>query len=226
MIPQHYSRDIAARCQALISQLYTRVADGLPDDDHFGGPLSTTFLLAMATPMIVLPIEWIFKPSIGDTAGDDRKLDEGLAGLMADALGPGKTFGETPFAAANCWSYVDGYPLFNIANTWPHALLQKLAAPEAFENARKAFARRILLDLRNALAHGGVTYLDENGRNTGGPAAMLAFAGMKMDNRKVVGLNVLRVREDDFRAFLAAWADWLERPGVADVLNSKSSVAA
>lgn len=57
--PNHYSRDIAARCQTLIDQLLPIVEHGLPDDHRFGGPLRTTFLLAMATPMIVLPIERI-----------------------------------------------------------------------------------------------------------------------------------------------------------------------
>ena len=227
MIPEHYSRDIATRCQSLIRHLGPQVEAGLPDDAQFGGPLRTTFLLAMATPMVILPIERIFKPSTGaTTAGDDTDLDEQLAGLMADALGPGKTFGEAPFAKTSCWSYVHGHTPFNIAGNWPPELLQALAAPEAVENARIACARRILRDLRNALAHGGVAYLDEDGQNTGGPAAMLAFAATKMDRGRAVGLNVLRVREEHFRAFLTAWTDWLGESCVVTALNSQSRLAA
>ena len=57
--PQHYSRDIARRCQYLISHLHPIVTAGLPNDAQFGGSLTTTFLLAMATPMVVLPMERI-----------------------------------------------------------------------------------------------------------------------------------------------------------------------
>jgi hypothetical protein len=53
MIPEHYSRDVAKRCHNLIRHLMPLIAQGLPDDAEFGGPLCTTFLLAMATPMIV-----------------------------------------------------------------------------------------------------------------------------------------------------------------------------
>ncbi len=41
-------------------------------------------------------------------------------------------------------------------------------------------AFQILTDLRNALAHGGIAYLDEKGRQTDSQAAMLAFAGAVM----------------------------------------------
>src|SRR5579883_3143229 len=90
VIPEHYSRDIALRCQSLIRELRPVVKGGLADDRRFGGPLETTFLLALATPMIVLPIERIFKPAEPGAApaGDDRKLDPALAEEMADVLGP------------------------------------------------------------------------------------------------------------------------------------------
>ena len=63
MIPENYSREIAQRCQSLIRNLRPVVAQGLPDEEQFGGPLSTTLLLALAAPMIVLPIERLFKPA-------------------------------------------------------------------------------------------------------------------------------------------------------------------
>jgi hypothetical protein len=122
----------------------------------------------MATPMIVLPIERLFKPSEGYTTvtGDDRELDEMLASRVADTLAPEKTFGEAPFAVSARWSYVPGHRPFNTAEEWPYELLSKLKSQEAFDEAMAAPAYRIMLDLRNALAHGGVTYLDKNGQNT------------------------------------------------------------
>ena len=129
-------------------------------------------------------------------------------------------------AGASGWAYVHSYAPFSAADTWPPTLLTALADPQAAKDAKAADAGRILLDLRNALAHGGITYLDKEGQNTEGPAAMLAFAGTKMDRGKVVGLNVLRVSEDDFCAFLSAWTDWLDKSGVADALTHQNEMAA
>ena len=42
------------------------VQKGLPDEKKFGGSLTTTFLLAMANPMIALPVERICKPENGN----------------------------------------------------------------------------------------------------------------------------------------------------------------
>ena len=58
-LPNHYSRDIVIRCESLIRHLLPKIEQGLPDDVRFGGPLRTTFLLAMATPMIVLGIIYL-----------------------------------------------------------------------------------------------------------------------------------------------------------------------
>jgi hypothetical protein len=41
-----------------------------------------------------------------------------------------------------------------------------------------------------------------------------------------VGLNVLRVSEDDFCAFLSAWTDWLDKSGVAEALTHQNQMAA
>ncbi len=226
--PDHYSRDIAVRCQNLIQHLLPMINDGLPDDERFAGPLRTTFLLAMATPMIVLPIERLFKPGNPNAAqaGDDTELDPALANEVADILGETRTFGEAPFAANMSWRYVQGCPPFNVAADWPHELLDRLDTPEAIDAARKAPASRILLNLRNALAHGGVAYLDENGRNTRGRAAMFAFAATQTRNRQIAGLNILRIHEDEFGAFLAAWTQWLARTPVPNVLSHQSAVAA
>ncbi len=227
-VPNHYSRDIAVRCQSLIHHLLPKINEGLPDDARFGGPLRTTFLLAMATPMIVLPIERIFKPGNPNAAqaGDDRELDPALADTVAEVFGHARTFGDAPFSANMKWSYVQGCPPFNVAGDWPHDLLYSLGTPQAIDAARNAPASRILLDLRNALAHGGVAYLDKDGRNTHGQAAMFAFVGTKTRNSQIVGLNILRVHEDDFGAFLAAWTEWLAQTPVLDGLSNQSPVAA
>ncbi len=230
MIPEHYSRDIAQRCQSLIRNLRPVVQQGLDGDVRFGGPLGTTFLLAMATPMIVLPIERLYKPAANaaDQAGDDRQLDPNLAQEVVEVLGPARRFGGAPFVTAARWSYVAGWPPFNAGFVWPRELLDRLAQPDAQANADRAPARQILLDLRNALAHGGVAYLDANGQQSGGEAAMLAFAGAKFAHRprRLESFNILRIREDHFCDFLVAWADWLAQPRIRDAINNQDPLAA
>jgi hypothetical protein len=210
MIPEHYSRDIAQRCQTLIRNLRPVVQRGLPGDSELHGALSRTFLLALATPMIVLPIERILKSGDPRTtpAADDSKIDPALSREVHQVLGPGRTFGSAPFAVAGRWSYIRGYPPFNVAQSWPPQLLQKLGMSQASSEADSAPARRLLLDLRNALAHGGIAYLDATGKQTDRDAAMLAFASTQRDNGRL-GLNILRISEEDFCAFLIAWGNWL-----------------
>jgi len=224
-IPQHYSRDIAQRCQSLISNLRPVIQRGLPGDADFRGPLSTTFLLAMATPMIVLPFERLFKPARPGAlyAGDDRHLDRALAREVSNVLGPARTFGAAPFVAPGQWSYFPAYPYFNVAGGWPDDLLESLRTPEAVERADGAPAERVLSDLRNALAHGGVAYLNAEGRQTEGDVAMLASAGVGPGRAT---LNILRVSEDDFCSFLMAWADWLTRRRLQRALNGLDPLAA
>jgi hypothetical protein len=125
MIPEHYSRDIAQRCVSLMRHLRPVVQQGLPDDAQFRGPLSTTFLLALATPMIVLPIERIFKPAELEAtqAADDREIDPVLSRDVHEVLGLGRTFGMAPFVVPGRWSYVPGYHPFNVATTWSRDLL-------------------------------------------------------------------------------------------------------
>jgi hypothetical protein len=219
-IPEHYSREIARRCQSLIQHLLPQVEAGLPDDRYFGGPLRTTFLLAMATPMILLPMERILKPTIGvKVAGDERQKDNRLAALINDTFAANKSFGKSPFAGDGDWRYVQNHPLFNTAREWPSKLLRTLNSPEAAKAAMAASTRTIVSNLRNALAHGGIAYLDKNGRQIEGEAAMFAFTSFKTEKGKPVGLNIIRVNEHTFCNFLSTWTVWLKKSGITHSLN-------
>ena len=61
MIPEHYARDIVERCDSLIDTLLPIVQR--ESDARFGGPLGTTFLVAMSSPMVLLPVERMLKPA-------------------------------------------------------------------------------------------------------------------------------------------------------------------
>lgn len=228
MEPAHYSRDIVQRCQSLLRNLRPVVQHGLPDDPKFGGTLDTTFLIALATPMIVLPVERIFKTARpGATqAGDDRQLDSSLTQELDNVFGPGREFGSAPFTVRSRWSYVPGCKPFNIAKDWTDDLLEALGKPEAFQKADSALTSRVILDLRNALAHGGIVYLDADGKQTDRPVAMLAFVSATTNrSRQLVGLNILRVSQDDFFTFLTAWAGWLAEPVIKKAVNTPNLAA-
>lgn len=225
--PVHYSLDIVARCQSLLTHLMPFVMKGLPDDARFDGSLTTTFLLALSTPIIVLPVERIFNPSQGNVGlGDDSDLNKDLSAEVKKVLGGNSKFGDAPFFTKGDWSYLPDQNLFNIANNWPIDVLKGLGSDNAVEAARSAGASTIIRHLRNALAHGNITYLDKNGGVTEGAAAMYGFASAKIDrqqkcNPKIVGLHTLRVSEGGFGRFVTAWAAWIEKAGVAEQLNNK-----
>lgn len=87
----------------------------------------------------------------------------------------------------------------------------------------EAPAVRVLTDLRNALAHGGIAYLDAQGRQTVGEAVMLAFAGSVMKGNRITAFNVLRLGERDYRRFLSAWASWHRESGVSAALSDRAA---
>jgi hypothetical protein len=105
MIPEHYARDIVERCETLIESLLPVVVQD--PARRFGGPLATTFLVAMSTPMILLPIERMLEPASNrDSEANERTVDESLNKAVTETLSATATFGDTPFGRAGAWGYV------------------------------------------------------------------------------------------------------------------------
>lgn len=219
--PIHYSAEVPVRCQALIDMLGPQVEQESDAHGRWGGPLKTTFLVAMATPMIVLPIERIFKPARPHHEGlaDDRELDPQLTDLVSTWLAKDAPFGAAPFFEPDVWSYVPSIDPFDVARDWPQRALDALGSSTASQVAAGAPARDILLTLRNALAHGGVTYLDKHGGHTHFSTNMLGFASFAKSHRPE--LRLLRVSVVGFEAFLRSWAGWLASSGVLDQLGKR-----
>jgi hypothetical protein len=112
--PAHYSLDIVMRCRSLLEHLMPHVRAGLPEDKKFGGSLSTTFLLAMANPIIALPVERIFKPDEGrDVFADDRALNADLSDEVLRVFDGKTKFKESPFFANTDWWLVRNAKPFN-----------------------------------------------------------------------------------------------------------------
>ena len=53
--PGHFSQELPQRCLHLIDELYQHAEETFAPNDGHLGPLTTTFLLAMAIPIITLP---------------------------------------------------------------------------------------------------------------------------------------------------------------------------
>lgn len=221
--PTHYSLDIVTRCRSLLEHLMPRVQKGLPDDKRFGGPLSTTFLLTMANPMIALPIERILKPGERGRVADDRALNVGLSDEVKKVFDGKMKFNESPFFVQTDWRLVPNVKPFNIAEWNDKEVLGKLASDEGKTNAAEATAKVMMVHLRNAIAHGGIIYLDKNGRLSDTTAAMLGFVSAPTN---LSCLHISRVSEPDFHKFLLAWSDWIQKSGVSAALGSSPAIAA
>lgn len=227
--PAHYSLEIVTRCRALIEHLLPAVREGFPGDARFGGPLTTTFLLSMATPMVALPVERLFKPTQpGDVVADDRPLHDALSKEVARVFDDKTTFGAAPFNPGLDWRLMREAPIFDLARWGNEGALAALDTEASAKAARDASARFMMVHLRNALAHGGIIYLDSQGRQSDARADMLGFISARTDwkTKKIIGFRVSRASEADFLIFLRSWADWIEASGLAAELARHSPLAA
>jgi hypothetical protein len=225
-IPQHYSLELPRRCLIIIEELWGAASNVYLPQQKYLGPLTTTFLLSMAAPIISLPLERIVKSfdQVDDSYVDDSFLNKEIAQTMRDIYETGK-FGELSFFKADAWSFAEyskvSEPL-NIAKNFPIKLANELATEPAHQCAKRMDFRQWINCLRNALAHGGIAFLDENGHQTFGDSAkMYAFVSGKYDkhNReKLIGIKALRIGEAEFREFLGLWVAWLEKTGISQAL--------
>ena len=218
--PVHYSTEIASRCQRLIERLVQQVEDDAVLAEEFRGPLRTTFLLAMSTPMIVLPMERLYKASVGlPGVADDTKLDAAVDDRVHTTFENTK-FGDSPFFCDGEWSYVEAMPYFPVADVWPWEAFDKLDSAYVSKEAATAPTKDVVGCLRNALSHGGIAYLDRRGRHSEDATKMLGFASYPSIRRKAE-LRLLRITVDGFQTLLGLWSRWLTDNGIALALTTR-----
>ncbi len=211
-VPAHYASELPKRLGFLVDKIYPIVKGGIDGDQIFGGQLGTTFLLAMATPMLVLPIERIVRSANGlRVMGNDLISNAAIGAGLAKAFATGQSFGKLNIAVdATGWSYLENRPRFDIANAWSDELLAEFDQEQARTAARDADAAKILKVVRDALSHGGITYLNANGRHVvDGEVSMIVFSAHV--GRSGNTYNLVRVTEVAFHSFLIAWANWLNQ---------------
>jgi hypothetical protein len=219
-IPQHYSQELPQRCLHLIERLLPIVQrTRMPDGDD-AGPLTTTFLLAMSTPIITLPIERVDRHRRKEAVGqegyvDDRPLWPELAQAVDTALG-NQPLRQSPFIADGAWRFasIPYQARHNVARNFPEELASELSSASAVDRALVMPAFDWANCLRNSIAHGGIVYLDEDGlQSHGRPTSMLAFVSAKYPNGNLrlppQSLVALRISRDDYLSFLYRWVDWL-----------------
>jgi hypothetical protein len=171
----------------------------------------------MSMPIINLPIERIERCKHGQSYADDRALDHAVAKAVDYTLG-GQKLSEAPFYFPGAWSFAWASPDINISQPIPDSLANELSSKEASTRASHMPTSEWCSILRNALAHGGVAYLDKDGHSSYGvPVKMYAFVSGKYEGEKkteLVRVNILRISEVDYRKFLQKWVEWLKSSGL------------
>lgn len=234
-IPTHYSQDLPDRCYQLITKLWPAVNDTYADGQEHLGPLTTTFLLAMANPIIVLPIERIERHKGKGVGGyvNDRPLNGHLALEVDRVLGAAR-FEQCPFFEEGQWRLATiAFDHQNFALEFPHELRVALDQSAALGAAATLQASQWASCLRNAISHGGVSYLDAYGcADHSGKTEMLAFVsatypkypkghaleGRRDTSQPPLKLMVLRITERGFCTFLTLWVNWLKASGLSRAL--------
>jgi hypothetical protein len=217
--PTHFSLEVPKRAHQLLRDLYEQ----LTDSDGTRLPLKATFLLSVSMPIVILPIERILKYKQKRTEGhmNDAVLNSRLADAVDHAIDLEEEVHQAKFFAGP-WQYASlekgaGFPNLAVEGL-PDTVAAQLDAPEAVERAGSLSADTFCRILRNALAHGGVLYLDQHGRsNSGAPVRRFAFVSTDRLNNPTK-LHFLRIKMVDYRAFLQHWVDWLNREAIDEVL--------
>ena len=217
--PAHFSLEVPKRAHQLLRDLYEQ----LTDSDGTKLPLKATFLLSVSMPIVILPIERIQKYRRKRAEGhmNDAVLHPRLADAVDRAIDLDKEVHEAKFFTG-LWQYAslekgDGFPNLAVEGL-PDVVMERLDAPKAVEDARSLSAHLFSGILRNALAHGGVLYLDEEGRScSGAPVRRFAFVSTEKP-RNPTKLHFLRIKMVDYRAFLERWVDWLNGEAIDEIL--------
>lgn len=227
-VPYHTSRDVPGRCLWLIDRLYSRVEKIRDPYAPELGPLDATFLFAMSTLMLTLPLERIERHRRKEEAGnqgynDDRPLDPAAAQEVGSVLGDDPPpLSASPFYVPGAWRFaeIDYVQGMNLAVEFPQALERQLEDPSAEEIA-KNMSTKVWIDcIRNALAHGGIHYLDADGRQAfGQPAKMMGFVsarypkgGLRNPPEKLLAL---RTTPALYRETLKRWVVWVQETGLS-----------
>ena len=189
MIPQRFVTEYPQRCGHLLEMLEPKAREA---------NLVGSFSLLIASAAFTIPFARITE-SNHPFGGKERKLSSAIRNLT------NVSFLEAPFWGEQkpvLFRYARIVNSAKIAGDWKDS-----AGAHPICSTENKDGNTVLRTIRNALAHGNVVYLDENGRESAdSPLRYLAFIS-KHDDK--VSFRVAIFGEEDFLIFLKAWIAWL-----------------
>lgn len=202
MVPERFITEYPARCMDLFALL-----EPVAREKQLVG----SFSLVVATSVFLIPYERMKAA---------HPLNEGAPGEgLYDAI---RQVERQPFHEAPFWEGALIHPwrftrIMNDAN-WTQGWRDNAGQHPMHAHAENTIVRRTVGDVlrvvRNALAHGNVVYLDENGFETkGAPVQYLAFLSRYEESaeqrRQSETYRLAVTTEEGFLTFVKAWAGWL-----------------
>lgn len=207
MIPERFCIDYPSRVLTLLQRLSPQAAKM---------DLSTTFIVSLAMPMLVVPFERLKSGHLFSDARTDPALHQSMEAMKK------ARFQDTPFwceADREKWHFSYVIKNVNDPSNWKDAEDQHPLRRPVPACAADVLFEDIIFTMRHGLSHGCVVYLDENGDETPNrrvtQVAFVANAsgGQTMAAQKLPNgaRRVVVVEEQALKTFLVAWCRWLRR---------------
>jgi hypothetical protein len=216
--PNNFSVELPKRCFKLLNEMWEKAETVFPEGDRDNGALTHTFLLAMAYPIIVTPIERVERLRSRNFAYfiNDRGKDD--VATMAIERNMAKKAGSRAFFEKGLWRYSKLTETLdvNFADNMPANLAVHLASREVIDAAAALPAAKFVSILRNALSHGGIAYLNGDFQLAlNQPATHLCFlsGNLREDEdrqQQLDSVNLLAISAAGFRSFLGKWVESLD----------------
>jgi|Laugresubdmm15sn_1035100.scaffolds.fasta_scaffold05533_2 hypothetical protein len=207
MIPERFSTEIPQRMRSLLDALepIARQQD-----------LLTSFTLMAAMPILIIPLERIAKNRAGPRNEiNDIKKARNFSFAWAEMKY--KKFTKEFLSSReerSRWRYLI-IPKIQIDNptSWKDSLGRHPIQPGAINEIEAQDVENILTVMRNALAHGSIVFLDENGEEKPNRrVTFIAFVSrVQVQERQSVDFRVLIVDEESFLTFLKRWTEWISK---------------
>ena len=215
--PQNYSIELPQRCMRLLTELWGPSGNVYEPGMESLGPLRSTFLLSMSMPILGMPIERLERPGADGSIPylSDIDVNKSVSASVIKLL-RNERLDACPFFQPEIWHYCyrDAESISGLSSELPNDVADQLKTSAAANDAAGLAAIRWVGILRNALAHGGVLYLDRQGRSTY-MTSVNAYAFVsgaytyESTTRKLVGLHFLAIDEASYFEFLKRWVSWL-----------------
>lgn len=200
MIPDRFATEYPERCLQLL-EVCEPLARKL---DLFG-----TFSVMLASSILLVPWE---------RANNRHPLTQEHGGELQASL---KRLAKQKWASAEFWrdSTTAGWRYSRIMGDPNHSWDWKdeMGRPSFSDDANTIESRivgEVFRVMRNALAHGNIVYLDQNGHETSGTRVqhlgfLSRYEEMDEQRKQVETYRLVTVRESDFLPFVQCWAHWV-----------------